>query len=417
MTISKRTWLYKGEKKMAFQATVRDHTGKRCRKQFDTRKEAAEFERNTLAQFGERKGELPADVDFQEYTVAEAGDAWLVACEKGRDGALPVERSSYRRYERHLRLHINPFLGQRKLASLDAPAIVKFRDEELLPKLSRPMVRKTLTSLHAIFANAITQGVAVTNPVKGVKIVISARQRKQIIVPTRTEIAALIEAMDRMARDKDPTRSKSWLRYRPLFLTAILTGMRISEVLGLSWRQVDLGAGKISVDQRADEDLRIGRVKSLAAIRTIDIPPVLVAALKRWKKIAPRNPLDLVFANGKGRVDAYQNIRTRAFDPLMREANIIDPLAERPQNLGRKKWKPKPKFTLHHLRHYRASELIAAGVNLKELMREIGHSDSDLTLETYGHLFPEDDSGRKAISEAIAGKIFATREPQKRSSG
>lgn len=417
MAVKLRTWVKGGEARSAYQVTVSDYTGKRRRSQFSTRKEAAEFERRALAQAQARKGETPASVERQELTVAEAGANWLNACLVGRDGAMPVENSSYRRYERHLRLHIAPRLGHRKLAQLDAPAIVRFRDEDLLPNLSRPMVRKVITSLHAIFATAVTQGLAASNPVKGVKIVIASRQKKQIVVPTREEIVRLVEAIGRMARAKDPTRRASWLKYRPMMLVLILTGMRISEVLGLAWRQVNLKDGTIAVDQRADEDLRIGEVKSAAAVRAIAIPRELVKELTAWRKLCKPNPAGLVFANGKGRVDAYGNIRKRAFDPLMREAGLIDPMEIRPENLGRHAWKPKPKFTIHALRHYRASELIAAGLNLKELMRELGHSDSKLTIETYGHLFPEDDSARRKAAAEISRKIFATNLPHGRSSG
>jgi integrase len=65
------------------------------------------------------------------------------------------------------------------------------------------------------------------------------------------------------------------------------------------------------------------------------------------------------------------------------------------------------RYRFHDLRHFRASCLIADGANPKEVMVEMGHASIQMTVDTYGHLFPEDAAPRRARAEDIAAGVLA----------
>jgi integrase len=112
-------------------------------------------------------------------------------------------------------------------------------------------------------------------------------------------------------------------RYRPLLLTAIFCRLRVSELRGLQWQDVDFKAKEIHVRQRADRFHTIGRPKSEAGERMVPAPPPVLNALREWKLKAPKSNLGLVFGNRKGNVEGHGNILTRGFWPTLIAAGIV----------------------------------------------------------------------------------------------
>ena len=100
----------------------------------------------------------------------------------------------------------------------------------------------------------------------------------------------------------------STARRRPFIVTAIFTGMRLSELRGLRWPDVDLEAGAIHVRQRADDWGRMGPPKSKAGKRDIPLAPLVLNTLKQWRIDCPKGELDLVFPNNRGKIERMWNI-------------------------------------------------------------------------------------------------------------
>ncbi|HEX6142369.1 MAG TPA: site-specific integrase [Geminicoccaceae bacterium] len=92
-----------------------------------------------------------------------------------------------------------------------------------------------------------------------------------------------------------------------------------------------------------------------------------------------------MFPNGAGKVENHGNIYNRVLGPLQAECGIT--------TSGR------PKYSLHTLRHYCASWLIAEGIQAKRVQAIMGHATIQITLDLYTHLFP-DDAGDQARLEA-----------------
>ena len=134
--------------------------------------------------------------------------------------------------------------------------------------------------------------------------------REGVDFPSRAELKKLMDAAPE--------------RRRPLLFTAVFTGMRASELRGLTWADVDLEAGAIHVTQRADAWRTIGPPKSKAGRRTIPLTPIVINTLRAWSEQCRRwkerkedaGELRYVFPNGLGRIESYQNILHRFFEPL-----------------------------------------------------------------------------------------------------
>jgi integrase len=130
------------------------------------------------------------------------------------------------------------------------------------------------------------------NVALAVKITTSKRDKKKpkvgVDIPTPDEIRAIVHAAPG--------------RIRLLLVTVIFSGLRSSELRGLSWEDVDLDKGELHVRRRADRYKKIGRPKSEAGDRTIPIGPVVVNTLREHRLSCPKSELDLVFPNTAARI-------------------------------------------------------------------------------------------------------------------
>lgn len=371
----KRIWRSGGKTKTSWLADYSDQDGKRHVKTFETKKAADAW---LVGARGEvQRGTHTADAG--SITIEKAGSLWY---ERGR--VEKRERSTLAERELHMRLHINPAIGGIKLSRLSTPAIESFRDD-LLRKNSQAMARKILVSLKGILNDAQRRGLVAQNVARPVKIEINRRETGKLRVgrdiPSKQEIQAMVAAVQG--------------RWRPLFLTAIFTGMRASELRGLTWADVHFDSNMVEVRQRANLWGEIGAPKSAAGHREIPMSPMVGNALREWRLACPKGPLNLVFPNGKGRVENHGNITNRGFYALQRAAAVVD-------------GEGRVKYGLHALRHFCASWLIEQGFSPKRLQVLLGHSSIQMTFDRYGHLFPslEDDHAKFAAGElALVGQV------------
>ena len=374
MSVRRRKWTGpNGEIKEAWVVDYTDPKGRHI-ETFDRKKDADE--RHAEIRVDVRKGIHTAR--SKSITVAQAAEDWIKAVEL--DGR---EASTVAQYRQHAH-HINERIGNRKLANLTTPLINKFRDDLLEGGLSRAMARKVLSSLKSLLKDAQRRGNVAQNVALSVK-QIDADKRGEgrletgIDIPTTEEIRALIAALSD--------------RWRPLFLTAIFTGLRSSELRGLRWRDADLKGGELHVRQRADRYNEIGKPKSKAGNRTVPLGPMVLNVLREWKVRCPKSELGLVFPTSRGRIYLHNNI-VRALKATMLAAGLTDDNGE-------------PKYTgLHALRHFYASWCInpvdrgGQGLPPKVVQVRLGHSSIVMTMDTYGHLFPPGEDEFKRLANA-----------------
>jgi integrase len=386
-SVRKRKWKSSGETHTAWVVDYVDQKRDRHIKTYATKKAADQ----ALIKLG---GEVQRGVhtaDSESVTVADACRLWIERAE-----IEGLERSTVRGYRQHVDLHIVPAIGAVKLSRLTAPRVEGFKDD-LLRQLSKPMARKVMNSLRGVLAEAMRRGVVAQNVAREIKMGKRGRHSRKlefgVDIPTKDEIRAMLGKVT-------PT-------WRPLLVTAIFTGLRASELRGLTWEDVRLGEAVIRVRQRADRWNTIGAPKSEAGHRHVMIPPLVVNTLKEWKLRCPRRKRDkddageliLAFPNGAGNVETLTHLAHRFFGPLQAACEITRTVgtAEDGSPIRR------PRYGLHGLRHFYASWLIDQGLPTKRVQYLMGHSTIAMTLDTYGHLFPAtDDEVAKLATSAAA---------------
>jgi integrase len=385
VSVRKRSWeTPKGEIKEAWIVDYVGQRGDRHIKTFARKRDADAYHARVAVDV--RAGTHTAD--SQSITIAEAGRLWIESGEAAR-----LERSTLEQYQRHLDLHIAPFIGAMKLAQLTMPMVRAFEDQ-LRANRSSAMVRKVLVSLSAILTDAQERGLVAQNVAHGLR---SRRPRgKERHADRRQKGKLKIGADIPMPDEIRAIIAHLSGRWRPMLLTAIFTGLRTSELRGLRWADIDLRRGELHVRQRADRWNVIGRPKSEASERTIPLPPMVVNALREWKLACPKGELDLAFPNGAGRIEDSANMVQRAWVPTQIAAGVT--------KHGRAKYPG-----LHALRHFYASWCINRRVDgglelpLKLVQARLGHASIQMTADRYGHLFPQGDDGAEL---AAAEKAF-----------
>jgi integrase len=408
MSVRERRWqTSKGVFRSAFVVDYADQHGRRRLKTFILKKDAVVFAAKSRIQIMEGT-HVP---DSQSQTVKQAVEHWLQSAQQ-----RGLERTTLCSYEEHARLHLLPLIANVKLSKITVPFVRQLQDrlhkepmrdehdEPILDHTGKPlvrspqMVRHVIRSLGSIIADAQERGLVAHNAVHE-----RVRMRKRhshetrhekrleigVDIPTPAEVRTLI------------THAKG--RWRPLFMTAILTGLRASELRGLRWEDVDFTKLELHVRQRADRLNVIGPPKSKAGQRTVPLTPHLAQTLREWKLLCPKKDgrLGLVFPNDAGNVQSLSNMLTRGLLPTMIAAAITVPVRDAHGNPMRDDdGHPilAAKYSgMHAFRHFFASWCINRkvdhGLELppKTVQTRLGHATISMTMDRYGHLFPMGD--------------------------
>ena len=252
-----------------------------------------------------------------------------------------------------------------------------------------------------LITDAVERGEAARNPVRELRSARTRgredkaeRRRKGKLrvgehIPSPDEVAAILASIN----DLSP-------RTRALVTLSVSTGLRSSELRGLSWRAVDFRNKELRVTQRCDRYGVLGRPKSETSERTLPIPPITLATLREWKLQCPKSEAGFVFVTPNGK----PMHKTEALDGIHR--------AQRRAKVAGADGRPK--YNLKAFRHFYASWLInpksagGLGLSLKLVSERMGHSTVALTANIYAHLFPRgDDHAELAAAEA---SLFARRD-------
>lgn len=193
------------------------------------------------------------------------------------------------------------------------------------------------------------------------------------------------------------SEAKRSARHYPLFLPAMLTGMRQGELLGLRWRDVDLALGVASVPQtfaRLGREQLFKEPKTAASRRAIALPPIVVEALRALRADQEENRRllgadyqdhDLVFTQADGKPLHAHNLVRRDFRRAMKAAGV-------------------PRITFHDLRHAHASYLARAGVPAKVAQERLGHAMPHFTMAVYTHtLAGQQEAAARAVEAHLLG--------------
>ena len=151
--------------------------------------------------------------------------------------------------------------------------------------------------------------------------------------------------------------------FRPVLATAVFSGLRQGELLGLTWRDVDLAAGVIRVRWQWDRTGERVEPKTPGAVRDVIMLPALGRLLREHRA---RSPFSLdhhpVFASGRGTPLHYRNLSRRGLEAAALRAGLVG--------------EGRPRLRFHDLRHSFASLLISEGLDVVFVSRQLGHADA-----------------------------------------
>ncbi len=289
-----------------------------------------------------------------------------------------VRRKTFAQYESVVRCHLAPALGRLKLVSL-TPAHVRALYRK---KLDFGLAPRTVQYIHTTLNKALKQAVM-----------------DSLIPCNVTEAVKAPQALKKEVRPLNPNQIKALLRaargdrLEVLYLFAIHTGLRRSEILGLKWTDVNLEAGVLSVQRSLDTNGTLNPPKRNKSRRTVKLTNQAIEALKghRARQNEERLRLgslwedhDLVFPNRLGKPMNADNLYHREFKPLLNKAGLSG-------------------FTFHSLRHTCATLLCSKNVNPKIVQEMMGHATISQTMDTYSHLMPGmGDVAATALEEALS---------------
>jgi len=281
--------------------------------------------------------------------------------------ARPTLRAStYSSYDDILRLHLVPGLGRIPIAKLAPDEVQSFLNAKLASGLSPRRVRY----LHAVLRRAL-----VTAERWG----LVTRNVAKLVDPPRVPRYEIRPLTPEQARRLIETASDD--RLRALWITALGTGLRQGELLGLRWEDVDLDARRLRVRHtlaRVDGKLVLLEPKTARSRRTIVLPAVVVVALRAHRS---RQKLERLGAGSRW-VDSGHVLATTIGTPI--EAAAVT------RAFGRALARAGlPHSRLHDLRHAAATFLLAGGFGLEDVKDLLGHSSIVLTSDTYGHVLEQ----------------------------
>jgi len=359
-------------------------------------------------------------VEPSKLTVSAYLDRWL------RDGTQSCSPRTREGYRWLLQKYVRPVIGEQRLDQLQ-PLDVQAVVSRMVEGGYSP---RTVRMAHAALGGALRQAVSwrLINRNPASEVQLPKKEQREMRALSSAEVAklraALVELRDESLVKAEAKREESpylaaraegeaarWARAGVLFDVLLCTGLRPGEALGLRWSDVDLAAGRLTVQQALtwvpEASSKPGAKgpklvatfaapKTASSRRAIPLGPALVKSLTAHRKAqaamimkagaAYDRAADLVFANEIGGPLDERNIAQRDLVPALAKAKI------------------ERKVRLYDLRHSCATLLLASGTNVKTVSERLGHTSAKMTLDVYAHVLPGmQEAATEQIERALLG--------------
>jgi integrase len=330
----------------SYKVNWRDHSGVRRSKTFNKARLANAF-----------RADMNSKLNRHEFIPIKA-IPFTKLCEEWFKVKEPNLRpATVNMYRTHINLRLLPEFGAFLVTGIAPMDVEKFAAKLAKTDLAPETQRKTLMTLKSILDKAIQWGYLTKNPAVFVKA--PKQQRKEIEVLSTVEMRLLIDSADE--------------RYRAIIATGCHTGLRISELFGLKWCDINFAKGILKVRQSSQNGVFF-ELKSDTSRRDVPMPTFLIDMLFKhlaWQREwIEENKDNLVFTNLRGRHLNYQNFTRRYFEPALQKAGLR-------------------RITPHAMRHSYATTLLTAGEPIQNVSKLLGHADSSITLRVYAHVLPD----------------------------
>lgn len=314
--------------------------------------------------------------------LSEYFEDWMALYKEGS-----VSPITYRKYEDTL-MNIKKYMPTLIISELDRPTYQRY-----LNKYAKDHVKSTVIKfnnhIRASLKDAVEEGLILYDPtrkavIKG-KQAIKPKEDKFLDYETFKKLMKLVE------KGINPHYASPMM-----VIVAGATGMRFSELLGLTWKDIDFKRKIIDVNKTWNYKLKQwGPTKNESSIRKISIDNHTTELLEKFKydqkelfsKFEIENEEDFVFYNLKNGI-VSTNAVTKYLKKKLKELGI------------------EKQFTLHGLRHTHASILLYQGVNIMNVSKRLGHSSMETTMSTYLHIIKELEDKDVELINAVFDDVF-----------
>lgn len=344
----------------------------------------------TLEELREKEIDVLRDVldgikaDKNNLTINDLYNSWIQLKRGLKDNTFSNYKYMYTQF-------VEPDFGKNKLVDLkrsDVRGYYNYLAEE------RHIQVNTIDSIHTVLHQVLELGVEddylrynpSDNALKELKKArnFETKRRRALTVPEQELFESFL------------SKQGQYHRWYPIFIIMLYTGMRVGEITGLRWCDIDLEDETISVnhtlvyyDKRDEErcTFSINTTKTKAGDRTIPMLPKVKDAFIMEKEYQVECGLkskavvdgyrDFIFVNRFGNVQ-HQGTLNKALRRIIRDCNydVLDRDHSEDVTI-------LPKFSNHSLRHTFTTRMCEAGVNIKAMQSILGHADAETTLDIY----------------------------------
>lgn len=343
--------------------------GNRLTKYFRTQRDARDWVKKTQVQVNAGLSMAGA-----QSTVADYLQEWLTTTQ------TTIRPKTFEQYTQIVNQHILPALGKYKLIELRPDHIQAFYNNKLKYGCSERTVILIHCVLHRALHIALKLGMVIRNSADAVTK--PKLKRKEMKVLDDTQVRTFLLAVQGTGQEA-------------FFQLEITTGLRLGEIFGLKWQDLDMNTRKVQIRRQVQrikgKGLMFSEPKTAAGRRNVVVGRSTIKLLQehfknqqlskaiagnRWKEN------DLIFPNTVGNPREPSNV-LKLFKDMLKTAGL-------------------PDMPFHSLRHTAGTLMLKEGINPKIVQERLGHADISLTLNIYSHVLPSmQDEAADKLDELV----------------
>lgn len=318
-------------------------------------------------------------IEGNSITFEEFVEIW-----KRDYGSKELAPTTYARYLAILKTRILPYFGKFKLDKIRPTDIMKFYDmlesdtqirrlkNNRGERLTKPLSRKTILEHHrllrAMLHKAVYWRLIVNNPAERVQPPKAHKPKRRYYDDEQCKV--LLENLEQLNADN--------IKYKVAIIITIFTGVRLGELMGLEWQDVDFKTGTVSINRSsqylADKGVFTKTPKTESSIREVAIPDFVISLLEEYKSWyeEQKSIYGELWINS-------DRLFVQADGKPMHPSTISKWFVRYVGQIG------LPVINFHGLRHTNATLLISQNIDVAVVAARLGHAQITTTLNFYVH--------------------------------